>query len=272
LITGAGRGIGRATAVRLAAGGWEVFAGVRALADGERLAAEVGTPITPIKLDVTDPADVHGLVDRLPGRLDAVVNNAGFVVDGPIETVTPDALRRQLEVNVVGQVAVTQAVLPLLRVSQGRIVFISSLNGLVSTPMTGAYNASKFALEAIADALRVELRPWKIAVSLVEPGATDTDIWRGALDTHEATQARLSAEHRELYAQHFAGTRKLLLQMQKRSVPVDKVAATVEQALKAARPRARYPVGLASRAQLAALTTLPTAVLDSVLARSSGAR
>jgi NAD(P)-dependent dehydrogenase (short-subunit alcohol dehydrogenase family) len=272
LITGASRGIGRATAARLAAAGWDVVAGVRSTDDGEALTAELGARVTPVQLDVAEPADIEALASELPERLDAVVNNAGFVVDGPVETVTPDALRRQFDVNVVGQVAVTQALLPRLRASRGRIVFMSSLSGRISTPMTGAYSASKFALEAIADALRVELRPWKIAVILVEPGATDTDIWRGALDTYERTQAAMTAEQRELYAHHLAGTRKLLAQMQKRAVPVEDVAATVERALTASRPRARYPVGLANRAQLAAAAALPTPVFDAAMARVAGAR
>lgn len=272
LITGASRGIGRATAARLAGSGWDVVAGVRTAADGERLVAELGQRITPVTLDVTDAADLEALADRLPERLDAVVNNAGLVVDGPVETTTPDALRRQFDVNVVGQVAVTQAVLPRLRASEGRIVFMSSLSGRISTPMSGPYNASKFALEAIADALRVELRPWKVAVILVEPGATDTDIWRGALDKHEATQKALSPEQRELYASHLVGMRRALAQMQKRAVPVENVAATVERALTDSRPRARYPVGFAGRAQLAAAAVTPTPVMDAVLARASGAR
>ncbi len=272
LITGASRGIGRATAARLAGSGWDVIAGVRNDADGVRLVAELGERVTPVTLDVTDADDLEALPGRLPERLDAVVNNAGLVVDGPIETTTPEALRRQFDVNVVGQVAVTQAVLPRLRASEGRVVFISSLSGRFSTPMTGAYNASKFAIEAIADALRVELRPWKVAVILVEPGATDTDIWRGALDRHEETQAALSPAQRELYSSHLVGMRRVLAQMQKRAVPVEDVAATVERALTDSRPRARYPVGLVGRAQLAAVAVTPTPVLDAVLARATGAR
>ncbi len=272
LITGASRGIGRATAARLAGSGWDVVAGVRSIEDGEALTADLGARITPVKLDVTEPADIEALTSALPERLDAVVNNAGYVVDGPVETVSPDALRRQFDVNVVGQVAVTQALLPRLRVSQGRIVFMSSLSGRISTPMTGAYNASKFALEAIADALRVELRPWKIAVILVEPGATDTDMWRTALDANDQTQAAMTDEQRELYANHLVGTRKLIAQLQKRAVPADDVAATVERALTASHPKARYPVGLANRAQLAAAAALPTPMFDAAMARATGAR
>ena len=170
LVTGAARGIGRATVLRLAGAGWDVVAGVRRAADGEALTATAGAAgrITPLQLDVSDAGQVAALDGALPQRLDAVVNNAGVVVSGPIEAVPPAELRRQLDVNVVGQVAVTQAVLPRLRAARGRVVFVSSLSGRVSTPMTGAYSASKFALEAVADALRMELRPWGVRVVLVE--------------------------------------------------------------------------------------------------------
>lgn len=154
----------------------------------------------------------------------------------------------------------------------GRIVFASSLSGRISTPMTGAYNASKYAVEGLADALRVELRPWSIPVVLVEPGAVATDIWHGALDQHDALEARLSAERRALYANHLAGTRKLLRTVQRIAVPVDKVGATIERALTTRRPRARYQVDAASRVQLAATALTPTTVLDAVFARVSGAR
>ena len=195
LVTGSARGIGRATVLRLAAGGWDVLAGVRRAADGEALAAAAGAAagrVRPVELDVTDAGQLAALDDALPERLDAVVNNAGVVVSGPIEAVPPDELRRQLDVNVVGQVAVTQAVLPRLRASRGRVVFLSSLSGRVSTPMTGAYSASKFALEGLADALRMELRPWGVRVVLVEPAQTDTDLWRRADDMLDDAVGALS--------------------------------------------------------------------------------
>lgn len=193
LITGAGRGIGRATALRLAAAGWDVHAGVRQEADGEALAAAAPSGrITPVLLDVTDTAQVAALPAALPERLDAVVNNAGIVVGGPVETIPPDEVRRQLEVNVVAPVAVTQAVLPMIRAAGGRIVFVSSVGGRVSSPVTGVYAASKYAIEALADALRMELRPWGIHVSLIEPGAIDTDMWRTAMDVADATEAAMT--------------------------------------------------------------------------------
>ncbi|MCW2495573.1 SDR family oxidoreductase [Jatrophihabitans sp.] len=270
LVTGASRGIGRVTALRLAADGWTVHAGVRSEADGKELAAAAPSAVAPVILDVTSAADLAALPERLGGRLDAVVNNAGYALDGPIETLAIDDLRRQYEVNVVGQVAVTQAVLPLLRASHGRIVFVSSLSGRISTPMTGAYNSSKFAIEGIADALRVELRRWKLPVVLVEPGPVSTDMWHGALDQHEATLAALSPEHRELYGQTFENSRKVLAFMQKQAVPVEKVAAVIEKALSARRPKARYQVDVGSRVQLVATGFTPTRVLDAILGKAMG--
>jgi len=267
LVTGAARGIGRATASRLAASGWDVLGGVRSDADGEALRA---AGVTPVALDVTDAAQVAALPAALPERLDAVVNNAGIVVNGPIEALPLDELRRQLEVNVVGQVAVTQAVLPKLRASRGRVVFVSSLSGRVSTPMTGAYNASKFALEGLADALRMELRPWGIGVVLIEPAQTDTDLWRKADDAMDESVAALSPEHRELYAKHIDGARKMIPRAQKLASSVDGVAAVIERALTAKRPKARYVVGAGPKVQGAMAKVTPTPVLDAALRAATG--
>ncbi len=270
LITGAARGIGRATAERLAASGWDVVAGVRRAEDGEKLSQGAPGRITSVMLDVTDESQVTALGGTLPARLDAVVNNAGVVVSGPVEGVPLSELRRQLEINVVGQVAVTQAVLPRLRASKGRLVFVSSLSGRVATPMTGAYNASKFALEALADSLRMELAPWRIRVTLVEPTQTDTDLWRQAETELDQSLASLSPQHRELYAKHTAGFRKSIPRMQRMAAPVDGVAATIEQALRARRPRARYVVGAGARPQAVLAQITPTSLLDVLLRAGTG--
>ena len=180
LITGASRGIGRASALALARSGHDVIAGVRDEEAGRALEAEGSGRVRAVKLDVTDAASIAAAAEAVGDRLDALVNNAGIAVGGVLEAVPLDELRHQLEVNVVGQVAVTQAVLPKLRAASGRIVFISSVSGRVSAPIMTPYTASKYAIEAIADGLRIELRPWGINVVLVEPGSIDTDIWRGA--------------------------------------------------------------------------------------------
>src|SRR5436190_5609748 len=270
LVTGAARGIGRATALRLAAAGWDVVAGVRREEDGEDLRAAGDGRIAPVRLDVTSADDVAALAGALPERLDAIVNNAGIVVSGPMEALPLDELRRQLEVNVVGQVAVTQAVLPKLRASHGRVVFVSSLSGRVSTPMTGAYNASKFALEGLADALRIEVRPWGIGVVLIEPAQTDTDLWRKADDTLNESVASLTPEHRDLYAKHIEGARKSIPRAQKMASDVEGVAETIEKALTAKRPRARYVVGTGPKIQGAMAKVTPTPVLDRALGAALG--
>ncbi len=268
LVTGASRGIGKTIATHLAAAGCEVIVGVRTEDDGARLRAE-SPHITPVILDVTNENHIAALNDSLPERLDAVVNNAGTVVAGPMEFVPPGELRRQLDVNVIGQIAVTQAALPRLRASRGRIVFISSLNGKIATPLTGAYCASKFAIEAAADALRIELKPWDIAVSIVEPAQTDTDMWRTADTMADEAIAALSDDARALYGKHLTGFKKSIPASQKMAGPAEKVAEVVEEALTARRPRARYVVGFVPKLQLRLLTRLPTGMRDRVLRAAS---
>ena len=267
LVTGAARGIGRATVQRLADAGWDVVAGVRRAEDGEALRSD---RVTPVVLDITDAEQVAALEGSLPARLDAVVNNAGVVVSGPMEGVPLDDLRRQLEINVVGQVAVAQAVLPRLRASRGRIVFVSSLSGRVATPMTGPYNASKFALEGLADAMRMELHPWGIKVVVVEPAQTDTAMWREAEGSLEESVAALAPEHRELYAKHIEGTRKMIPRSQKMASPADGGAAPIERALTARRPKARYVVGGGPRLQGVLAHITPTPLRDAALRAMSG--
>ncbi|MGH2833158.1 MAG: SDR family NAD(P)-dependent oxidoreductase [Solirubrobacteraceae bacterium] len=270
LVTGAARGIGRATALRLAANGWDVVAGVRRIEDGEDLASSSPAPITTVLLDVTSDEQIGSLDAVLPARLDAVVNNAGVVVGGPLEAVSPAELSRQLEINVVGQMAVTQAVLSRIRGARGRVVFVSSLSGRVSSPLFGAYNASKFALEGMADALRMELAPWGIRVVLVEPAQTDTDLWRKADAVFDETAASLSPEYRELYAGHLEGFRKAIPRAQRMAAPVEGVAATIERALTQRRPWARYVVGRSAQVQAVMARLTPTPILDKVLSAATG--
>jgi NAD(P)-dependent dehydrogenase (short-subunit alcohol dehydrogenase family) len=270
LITGAGRGIGRAIAEHLASHDWDVIAGVRTDADAASVTAANPHRITAVTLDVTNADHIADLEGTLPARLDGIVNNAGIAVSGPMETVDTEGWRKQLEVNVIGQMAVTRAVLPRLRESHGRIVFISSVNGRLSMPMLGAYSASKFALEAAADALRMELRPWHLPVVIVEPAQTDTDMWRTADAMVEDTEAALTPEHRVLYARHIAGMKKFVPISRRMAVDPVKVSAVVERALTTRRPRARYVVGAGPKAQVALMTSLPAAVRDRVLRKVSG--
>ncbi len=271
LLTGAGRGIGRTSALRLAAAGWDVFAGVRRSEDGEALAqAGAGGRITPVILDVTDASQIAALDQVLPERLDALVNNAGIVLSGPVEGLSLEDLRNQLEVNLVGPVALTQALLPRLRATRGRIVFIGSVSGRVSAPLLGAYSASKFALEGLADALRMELRRWGIHVVLIEPGAIDTDLWRLAPEAAQESEDALSPDVRELYSQHLAGIRRTIPRMQKQASAPDTVAAAVERALTSSRPRARYLVGADAYSQIAMTAALPTRATDALFSWFTG--
>ncbi|MFI6870530.1 SDR family oxidoreductase [Nocardia sp. NPDC050406] len=269
LVTGAGRGIGKAITLRLAEAGWQVYAGVRKPSDGEALVA-ANAAIVPVVLDVTDAEQIAALDTILPADLSAIVNNAGTVVDGPVETLSPERLREQFEVNVFGAVAATQAVLPRLRANQGRIVFISSLSGRISTPGTGAYNSSKFALEGLVDALRIELRPWRIPVSLIEPGPIATDMWSEAVHMVDNTTARLTPEQTELYGTQVAAMRTIAERVNKIAAPVSTVVDEVERALTTRRPKARYIVGIAGKLQVLSAAITPTPVLDAIIALASG--
>lgn len=273
LITGAGRGIGRATTLRLAQSGWHVYAGVRDQSAGAALVAELGAAdsgqIEPVLLDVTDEAAVAALADVLPERLDALVNNAGIAVDGPVEALTSERLREQLEVNLIGALAVTRAVLPRIRAGGGRIVFVGSVSGLVSTPWMGAYCASKYALEGLVDALRIELRPWKISVSLVEPTNTRTDMWGEAEQMFDDGIDAMDPRVRELYSGHVGGMRRVLRLMAKTAAPADTVASSIEKALVSRRPRARYVVGPVGKLQAHSARFTPARVLDLVVATAT---
>lgn len=270
LVTGASRGIGKGIVEHLAARGWDVIAGVRSQQDADVVTKLDPQRVSSVILDVTSADDIAALEQSLPEQLDAVVNNAGIAVGGAIETLSPDEWRKQLEINVIGALAVTQAVLPRLRKSRGRIVFISSVNGRLAMPLIGAYAASKFALEAAADALRMELNPWKIRVVVVEPAQTDTDMWRTADTMVEDLEAGLSAEHKSLYAKHIAGFKKFIPVSQRLAVPTEKVSVVVEEALTARRPRARYIVGLGPKAQVALMTVLPTKLRDLAVRKIAG--
>lgn len=251
VVTGSSSGIGEACAVRLARAGHRVIAGVRRQADGERLAAAVGS-IVPALLDVTDEAQIRDLVGRLdelaPSGLDGLVNNAGIARGGPLEFLPLDEWRIQLDVNVIGQVAVTRSLVPLLRRARGRVVFVGSISGRVSTPFLGPYAASKHAIEAIAESLREELRPWGMAVSVVAPGAVRTPIWDKGRAYADELEARLPAEAHDLYSDAVDDLRRGIDTQERTGVPPDRVAAAVERALTSPRPRYRYVVGNDARA------------------------
>lgn len=267
LVTGAGRGIGLAITQHMSERGWDVYATARSDADLERL--DRLNRVHAVPLEITDRTSVAGLAAHLPDTLNGVVNSAGIIVNGPVESLSLDDLSRQLDINVTAQIGVTQAVLPRIRASRGRIVFMSSVSGLITLPGSGAYSASKYALESLADALRMELRPWHIPVSLIEPGPTRTDMWGDALIDHDRMAAKLSEHHRELYASQLAGNRKLIPLFQKVAGDPKKVVKAVDRALTSKHPRRRYMTDNLSRAQKRFLAMSPTAVNDAVFASLS---
>lgn len=272
LVTGASTGIGEATARWLDRRGHRVFAAVRRDDDAARLRGTGSERLLPIRLDVTDAGSIESarreVLSSLGGRgLDGLVNNAGVVVAGPLEYLPIDAIRRQFEVNVIGQIAVMQAFLPMLRVARGRVVLMGSISGRMATPFLGPYGASKFALEALADALRVELRPWGIDVVLLEPGSIATPIWKKGEEEAAAMIAQLGDRAEQDYGVAMRAMRDAAAATGRRGIPPDTVAAVVEQALTVARPRARYLIGRDARIQ-ALIRILPDRVRDRLLARA----
>lgn len=269
LITGASSGIGQACALWLEARGFRVFAGVRKEADGEALQAQSKGNVRPVLLDVVDKDSIAQASARVSGQaneLDGLVNNAGVAVAGPLEFLPLEELRRQLEINVVGQIAVTQAFLPLLRPAQGRIVMMSSISGRVAAPMMGPYSASKFALEALSDALRRELRPWGLEVSVIEPGNIQTPIWSKGVNWGQQMRDNLPEAARQLYGRAIDAIIGYIRTQDGSGLSPDEVAKVVEHALSAPVPRTRYVVG--QDAKVAALMTrlLPDRWVDRFIA------
>jgi NAD(P)-dependent dehydrogenase (short-subunit alcohol dehydrogenase family) len=274
VVTGSSTGIGRACALHLDRLGFKVFAGVRADEAGERLRREASGPLEPLILDVTDAGQITQAAERVSqaseGHLAGLVNNAGIGVGGPLEVLPVSDFRHQLEVNLIGQVAVTQAFIPALRRARGRLVFISSIGGLLVTPFMSPYHASKFGIEAVGDALRLELRPFGVKVSIVEPGSIATPIWEKGSATAKAVRGSLSAEGEQLYGKSLARAEEMLGQNAARGAPPEKVAKVVAHALTARRPRTRYLVGADARTMAALKRVLPDRLRDRLVARATG--
>ncbi|MGH2938018.1 MAG: SDR family oxidoreductase [Solirubrobacterales bacterium] len=271
LVTGASSGIGRATVRRLDGAGWKVFAGVRREEDAAALRAEGSERLEPLMLDVLEPKAIDAAAERVgaePGGLDGLVDNAGAAVAGPLEALPIEDFRRQVELNLTAQLAVTQAMLPAIRVARGRVVLISSVGGRVALPMTGAYHAAKFGLEGLGDSLRQELAPWGIKVVLVEPGSIDTPIWSSGEKDADRIFEAASPRMRELYRGAVERYRQVVKDTAERGVPPEKVAARIEHALEARRPRARYLVGLDAQVMVRLKPLLPTPVFDRLISRA----
>lgn len=271
VITGASSGIGAACAQYLDGLGFTVWAGVRRREDGEALARLTSSRLRIVMLDVTDPASIAAAEQVVAQAtrdtgLAGLVNNAGISVAGPLEVLPLDAVRMQFEVNVIGALAVTQAFIPMLRPARGRIVNISSIAGLAATPFLGAYCGSKFALEAMSDALRLELVPWGISVSLVEPGAIQSQIWQRATMSATRTLGGVAPESLARYAHLLSRMQDVMQKAAARAIPAEAVARVVADVLTASRPRARYLVGADARFRAMLKWILPDRVQDRLLA------
>jgi len=276
LITGASTGIGRACTVHLAGRHWRVFAGVRNDSDAETLRS-AHDHITPIMLDVTNEQHIERAAQTIADRvgdagLHALFNNAGIGLGGPVEFLPMHIWKRQYDINVFGQLAVTRAMLPLLRraAPPARIVMMSSISGRVSSPLLGPYASSKFAIEAISDALRLELRPWNLRVAVIEPGPIDTPIWRKAQDTIDELQKELPAEAFERYGDMMNALLESARRSERNAAPVSAVVGAIEHALNAKRPRARYLIGRDARIGALLAGLLPTRWRDALMARELG--
>lgn len=269
LVTGASTGLGRSLALHLAGSGWRVFAGVRKSSDAEALAAEAQGELLPLRLDVTAQESVAAAIGKISagtgGQLHGLVNNAGIYLGGPLELMQPEEIEQTFAVNVTGLLRVTRACLPMLRAAGGRIINISSISGLVALPGVSVYAASKHAVEAITDSLRVELAPFGVRVIAVEPGGIKTPLWGkgvardAAMPTDPSTVAV-----QELYAPIVKLLRKL--NARPAGLPPEAVAKVVADALEAGRPKNRYLVGNDAKA-LSLLNRLPEGLRDRAITR-----
>ena len=267
LVTGASTGIGEATVLHLKALGFDAVGAVRKDEDAERLASR---GIRTVRIDVTDAAQIAAARDELgDGPLAGLVNNAGIAVAAPVEFLPIDRLRQQLEINLIGQVAVTQAFLPALRRARGRIVNVSSIGGRVALPLVSAYNASKFGLEGFSDSLRRELLPQGVDVILIEPGGVRTPIWKKGEQLADEMMEDVPAEAEQLYGGMVEALRKETAKIAtQRGIEPSEVAEAIGTALTASRPRARYLVGGDAKLRAPMAKFLPARAMDRMIGRA----
>jgi NAD(P)-dependent dehydrogenase (short-subunit alcohol dehydrogenase family) len=274
VVTGASTGIGRATALMLDEKGYRVFAGVRKDEDAKSLKEAGSERLKPIKLDVTKDRSIAAAkrnVGKAVGDdgLVGLVNNAGVGGGGgPLEFIPIEEFRNTLDVNVVGQVAVTQAFLPLIRKGKGTIVFIASIGGRVASPFLSDYNASKFGVEALGDSLRREVSPWGIDVVVVEPGSIATEIWRKGAETMERQLDAMPPDADRLYGtQVEAFGKSFIEETGGRGIPPAKVAGVIHRAIRSNKPKPRYLVGVDAKMGARLHSAVPTRTFDGLLRR-----
>jgi NAD(P)-dependent dehydrogenase (short-subunit alcohol dehydrogenase family) len=266
LVTGASTGIGEATALHLKQLGFDSVGAVRKDEDAERLRSQ---GLRTVKLDVTDVDSIAAARAELgDAPLAGLVNNAGIAVASPLEFLPLDQLRHQLEVNLIGQVAVTQQFLPALRAARGRIVNVSSIGGRVALPLVAPYNASKFALEAISDSLRRELLPHGVDVIVIEPGGVKTPIWAKSTETANEFQKEMPPEAEQLYGTMVEALRKQTVKIaQQTGIEPSEVAEVIGRALTAKRPRTRYLVGREAKIRGPVAKIMPDRMMDRAIMR-----
>ncbi|BDE07467.1 short-chain dehydrogenase/reductase [Vulcanimicrobium alpinum] len=269
VVTGASTGIGAATALHLARDGSIVFAGVRSDADAASVAA-LHPNVRAVRLDVTDDASIGAALQQVRDAaipLRGLVNNAGIAIGGPLEFLPVSELRRQFDVNVFGAIAVTQAFLPMLRAARGRIVFVGSISGRLASPFIGPYSASKFALRALTDALRIELAPFGVGVTLVEPGAVKTPIWGKGRASVASQRAMLPPEALTHYGPAIERLFAVIDGEEKAGLPVERVSEAIAHALRAPHPPANRLLGGPAKAG-SLLALVPARLRDRAIRRS----
>jgi NAD(P)-dependent dehydrogenase (short-subunit alcohol dehydrogenase family) len=258
-VTGASSGIGRATVERLAGDGYDVIAGVRRDGDAPAVAR------THVLIDLADPDSIgiagKEVVKACDGDLAGLVNNAGINVNGPFEVVPLEEWRRQFEVNLFGHLALTRELLPTLLSTKGRIVTVGSIGGRFSAPFLAPYSASKFAIRAWSEAVRIELAPHGVDVVLIEPGAIDTEIWGKGNEHADRTVGGMTDEQQQRYGVQITAARKRAAFAEKHAISPERSAAVIAKALSARRPKGRYMVGMDARVQ-ALVSVLPIRLLD----------
>jgi short-subunit dehydrogenase len=273
VITGASTGIGYACALQLDQVGFRVFAGVRRDEDAERLKSAGSERMTPVTIDVTDADSIREAARQVESDLGAeplegLVNNAGIAVSGPVEFLPIAEIRKQVEVNFIGQVAVTQAFLARLRRDRGRIVNIGSVGGEVALPFLSPYAASKHAIEGFSDSLRREVEPLGVHVAVIRPGAIQSSIWERGNAAADQIIGELPPEAMQVYGDRVRGARAAANQRASEAIPAQAVAASVEHALTAGKPKTRYVIGRTGKAMVALERWLPDRAFDRLIARA----
>jgi len=269
LVTGASTGIGEATVLHLKTLGFDAIGAVRKDEDAERLE---GRGVRTVRIDVTNADQIAAAGNELgDAPLAGLVNNAGIAVAAPLEFLPIEQLRHQLEINVIGQAAVTQAFLPALRRARGRIVNVSSIGGRVALPLVSPYSTSKFGLEGMSDSLRRELRPHGVEVIVIEPGGVKTPIWGKGRDRADDMLGDVPPEAEQLYGAMMAKVRSETAKIEtERGMEPHEVAEVIAMALTSDRPKTRYVVGKDAKLRARMASVLPDRVMDRLIGRALG--